>query len=902
MTQPAFKGTLLLLQNRTRRDPDSYREEFKAQLEHFDALTKTIASSPQQHSNPQYIAVLNYVCHVAHCFPKDVQHVGDVLVRILQTTKASLHPETRIAFVKCLMLLRAKDLIAPDITLPVFFELLQLRDKTLRKMILSHIVGDVRKANMPGTKNGASVNKKAQSFLFKVMEEDDAVQARCAQLVMIDLYRRMVWCDERTVQVLTRACFSKHTVILRTALRFFLMQMPKISSVDDDDDDEEERDPGRKISKMKQKLKIVKKTKYRERVLDRKVKSAQKRYSKELREEEAIAKQHVDPIRLLKDPHQFAEQLLTKLQKTSERFDIRILFLSVISRVVSEHEVVLLPLYSFLERYMEPSQLHSTQLLALSATCVHRMIPPDALEPLLKAIANHFVSDRSSPDAITIGINTIREICKRQPLAMNPTLLADLAEYKSQRGDRGVMMAARSLIQLYRDIQPELLPAKLRGSKAGPNESKGPIRFGAPSPLSDIPGLELLLQAEADGEADGLLSGTAGSDESDSSSSSDGSWVDVSSDSDGEIQVDDSDKESIDMSDDDDEVPQLVAVKAKPAAKQATSSSSPVLTVKKSATTGKVSAVHNDEDDIWLEDDEEAEDLSKPPKAVATSEARGAPAKKKSRKEKEIVAEEEDDDDEETDEEESEWDSDEWELCSNEEDSDEEDDEEDDDDEECDDDDEEDDDKDEDEESDEAPEGQSIAQALAAHSEGDSEWFMDTDRRSSASTSKVSTTNKSTASNVSLSATRILTDEDFEKIRKLQKQHGDHRSLRGKQADQEARQKRQEAIVHGISNDLAAHDIEQFTVKKRAVDKEDKIAKAQELRSSKSKYEARKKKKSKLHSTHGEHSKRGKLFQMTKRSHRVAEKLKMSVEDRQDRKKDMKKKDVKFRIKRGWKA
>lgn len=873
MVEPVFKGTLLLLQNRTRRDPDSYREEFAAQLEHFDALTKTIATNPQQPCNPQYIAVLNYVCHVSHCYPKQVKHVGDVIVRILQTTKGSLDCETRIAFVKNLMLLRAKDLISPEVTLPVFFELLQLRDKALRKMILSHIVGDVRKSNLPGTKNGASINKKVQNFLFRIMDEDDAVQARCAMLVMIDLYRRNVWCDERTVQVLTKSCFSKHTSILRTSLRFFLMQMPKISSIDDESDGEE-IDPGRDISKMKQKLKIVKKTKYRERVLDRRVKEKLRKYNKELKEEEAIAKQYVDPVRMLRDPHQFAEQLLTKLQRTSERFEIRLLFLNVIARVISDHQVVLLPLYSFLERYMEPSQLHSTQLLALAAMCVHRLVTPEAIEPLVKSIANHFVSDRSSADAITIGINTIREICKRQPLAMNTPLLSDLAEYRNQRGDRGVVMAARSLVQLYREVQPDMLPAKLRSGKSGPTDSVAPIRFGASSTFHDIPGLELLFQPDmpADDGAENDRS-SSGSDIhiSDSDDDSDGDW---------EIEsLESGDEESDDgFVDVDDECPQLVAARPSKNGPEAALHSVPN------------HADNEDDDTIWLEDGEMA-----PRKVKACTEAPGAPAGKKVRLE--AVAPAVDTASSEGDEEN--------EQCETG------------DDEELDDSDEESSDDDEEssggwEEVSEASgdsneeEKPTMAQAMATHA--DEEWFVDADRQSAASsahskrTAGATSVTSSAATTASLGAIRLLTDEDFEKIRKLQQQGGSHLSLRGKAKDREARAERRKKLIHGISSDLQAHDIEQFTAKKRTADKEEKIEKAQELRSASSKFDIRRKKKSKLHSTHGEHSKRGKLFQMTKRSQRVADKLKRSVEERGDRKKDMKKKDTKFRIKRGWKA
>ena len=55
----------------------------------------------------------------------------------------------------------------------------------------------------------------------------------------------------------------------------------------------------------------------------------------------------------------------------------------------------------------------------------------------------------------------MREMCVRCPLVMTSDLLQDLASYKSYR-DKSVMMAARSLIHLYRDTNPELLKRKDR--------------------------------------------------------------------------------------------------------------------------------------------------------------------------------------------------------------------------------------------------------------------------------------------------------------------------------------------------------------------------------------------------------------------------------------------------------
>ena len=61
------------------------------------------------------------------------------------------------------------------------------------------------------------------------------------------------------------------------------------------------------------------------------------------------------------------------------------------------------------------------------------------------------------------SLNAVREICVRCPLSMTPELLQDLTNYKSHN-DKSVMMAARSLIQLFRDLNPQMLRRKDRVS------------------------------------------------------------------------------------------------------------------------------------------------------------------------------------------------------------------------------------------------------------------------------------------------------------------------------------------------------------------------------------------------------------------------------------------------------
>lgn len=60
-----------------------------------------------------------------------------------------------------------------------------------------------------------------------------------------------------------------------------------------------------------------------------------------------------------------------------------------------------------------------------------------------------------------LRLNAIREMCSRAPLVMTEDLLRDLAQYKNYR-ERSVMMAAKSLIHVYRSSMPHLLHKKDR--------------------------------------------------------------------------------------------------------------------------------------------------------------------------------------------------------------------------------------------------------------------------------------------------------------------------------------------------------------------------------------------------------------------------------------------------------
>ena len=183
-------------------------------------------------------------------------------------------------------------------------------------------------------------------------------------------------------------------------------------------------------------------------------------------------------IQLLHDPQSFGEKLYDGLLRygkglapllapTSRVIDKRysldhkLLIMQLLSRVMGGHKLCVLGFYTYIMKYLTHHQLRVPLILVSLAQSVHDLTPPDALAPVVRKIAQEFVHPGVGGEVIAAGINAIREVCKRQPWCLSEEdggqdLLADLIEYRKSR-DKGVVVAARSLLQLYREVNPGLL-------------------------------------------------------------------------------------------------------------------------------------------------------------------------------------------------------------------------------------------------------------------------------------------------------------------------------------------------------------------------------------------------------------------------------------------------------------
>ncbi|KAG5420456.1 SDA1 [Candida metapsilosis] len=547
---------IILLQNVVRRDPESYHEEFLQQLSHYESLRDLYLENPtgaDSNSTTEFIELIGFLSAVCNCYPKETKNFPEELKTILLDNHRDLAPELREKIIQCLTMLRNKDIITAESLIQTIFPLLTAyasgqvqagqHVKQMRRQIYSTLISLLKSVNT-GAKN-QRLNRSTQALLFNLLEQKDT-QGLWATKLTRELWRRGIWDDSRAVEIMTQAALHPDVKVAIAGARFFLGADKEREENFEDSSDEEGFDMGA----LKHKMEVNKKSSKRGKKLDQAVKQMKKKNSTK----HSATYLNFSAIHLLRDPQGFAEQLFDNhlSSKNSNKFDLeqKILFMNLVSRLIGTHKLIVLGIYSFFLKYLTPKQRNVTQIMAASAQASHDLVPPENIELVVRKIADEFVSDGVAAEVASAGINTIREILSRAPLAIEAPLLQDLTEYKGSKS-KAVMMAARSLISLYREVAPEMLAKKDRGKIASIELQKGEKgkskpQYGVENNVTSIPGLELLAkwkqeqgQTNVDDEEEDANWEV---DDEDDGSDVEGEWISVESDK--EIDISDSEDEA----------------------------------------------------------------------------------------------------------------------------------------------------------------------------------------------------------------------------------------------------------------------------------------------------------------------------------------------------------------------
>jgi protein SDA1 len=265
------------------------------------------------------------------------------MINLLQQYYSILSNDLRLTLVTCLKIMRGKDVVPAASVLPVFFKLFRCKDKELRKFLHGVIISDMKKLNEKAKNH--SINKKMQNFVHGLLQDPNEDSSRRSLIVMIELYKRRVWNDEKTVNVIWSATMNDNPKIIVAATKFFLSL--DLSYIKEDEGSEDSSDLGERIDLLRSR-KGSKLTKGKKKELDRAIKQ-QKR--KEGRKNKAPQTDFL-PIDMLYDAQKSAENLFSKLKKSNDKYEVKLYMLRLVSRLIGRHRLMILSFYPHVLRYL----------------------------------------------------------------------------------------------------------------------------------------------------------------------------------------------------------------------------------------------------------------------------------------------------------------------------------------------------------------------------------------------------------------------------------------------------------------------------------------------------------------------------------------------------------------------
>lgn len=216
------RGDLLLhnlpqLQNLIKRDPQSYHEEFLEQKKSFESTIRTFELAPEVY-NKSLDELTNFMAQIAKCYPNEMAEFPKEIINLLNTHNTVLDNSMRMSFCTALVLLRNKNILEPMVLLELFFNLLRSNDKNLRAYLKIHLVTDIK--NLNEKHKNVTLNTKLQNFMYTMLKDSNTRAAKMSLDVMIELYRKNVWNDAKTVNVIATGCFSKITKVNYLSILF----------------------------------------------------------------------------------------------------------------------------------------------------------------------------------------------------------------------------------------------------------------------------------------------------------------------------------------------------------------------------------------------------------------------------------------------------------------------------------------------------------------------------------------------------------------------------------------------------------------------------------------------------------------------------------------------------------
>ena len=432
--------------------PEQHIEEIQAAFEKFKSQVELFTEQPGE-INQDFIRLIYDLSHVVHHHGFGGEFLEKCFA-FLETHPESLSPDTRSSLVQAIIVLHNHKVIDTVDLIDHFVPLFRLNDKNVRRTIYGHFFNRIPYHQTP------QIKKELQKY---VQHEDPRVSFKTLKLI-IDIFHKENKEDPQTINFIARCIDLKNPRLVNAIVSFFLdPYTPKQESLIDEDDLEEmRREAEHQI------------------LINGKTKKNKKQLEKIKHMKASIPQDPVQVLGSLDDPLKLTIRLFSLLSqpehvKIFKTRETQLRAMELISKLIFQFSLDFDKFFTWSERFIRPNYEDITKLLSIVASAVHSTTNVDTVAEVCRTIANNFVVDHLDEEVQIVGMNTIREICARNPHGMTPELLEDLTAYK--KSDRkGVVMAARGIIQVFRENRPDILPKRERGKPT--DDAEEPLAFG----------------------------------------------------------------------------------------------------------------------------------------------------------------------------------------------------------------------------------------------------------------------------------------------------------------------------------------------------------------------------------------------------------------------------------------
>lgn len=279
-----------------------------------------------------------------------------------------------------------------------------------------------------------------------MIKDPDEKAAKLSIQVMIELFKKRVWNDENTVNVISEGCMHRKSTLAVAACKFFLVQIFEVATKEEDDDESDDEDIHKIMEQAK--AKGMKHSKKRQGKLETALKSLKRKEKRRSR------RSFIDflPVDMIKNPAELGEKLFDRLKKQNDRFEVKLVIMKMLARVIGRHKLMILGFYTYISKYINPHQKEVSDILAVFCEGTHENIPAEEIHPVMDKIIDLYISEQVANNNICIAINAVREICMRNHEALREDQLHHVANFRMRHKSIGA--AVKSLINLYRDINP----------------------------------------------------------------------------------------------------------------------------------------------------------------------------------------------------------------------------------------------------------------------------------------------------------------------------------------------------------------------------------------------------------------------------------------------------------------